>query len=172
MRSYILNTPAHRPSLTIHPCTYQFLYYVATLKQPKAAKQSTITQKGLRTHAQFIRIFNEFYLFHSLYMVVCTAAKASARKKVQKKVQKVQGPSATQELPPIAKSIVIGAKVRHAYMHSSPFVPSHPPALARLDRACRRKAVPASTARPLRKPTGRPRRKPTGRRIIRRQRSV
>ncbi len=43
-------------------------------------------------------------------MVVCTAAKASARKKVQK----VQGPSATQELPPIAKSIVIGAKVRHA----------------------------------------------------------
>merc|ERR1712032_882239 len=55
----------------------------AQTQQPKAAKQSTITQK---------------------------AAKASARKKVQKKVQKVQGPSATQELPPIAKSIVIGAK--------------------------------------------------------------
>jgi len=54
----------------------------AQTQQPKAAKQSTITQK---------------------------AAKASARKKVQK-VQKVQGPSASQELPPIAKSIVIGAK--------------------------------------------------------------
>lgn len=48
-----------------------------THHQPKAAKQSTRTQK---------------------------AAKASARKK------EVQGPSASQELPPIAKSMIIGTK--------------------------------------------------------------
>ena len=103
--------------IAIH-LAYRFLDNVATSKQPKAAKQSTITQKGLRTHAH---VSFGFPLLISLTVHgrVCTAAKASARKKVQKaqkaSAQKVQGSSATQELPPIAKSIVIGSKVTRSH---------------------------------------------------------